>query len=354
MAMLLCRLVRTYLAIGMLQVVLGLRLQTSVKMSMEELANWTRAELVQKLGFFMARPTSESEARDPSIDCLLNPCHENMRATPYTPEKDGLIWSGTARFPGFVFTHGFQKPYAGTKHDMGENLTAWAASIESSVVDNTRAWGFHFTTNPKVAAQFGVAHVYHAAGRVPNDEADLNILQHKYGCPADDSQIWTQEGPDLGTWKTDFIQSGLENLCPNWGYAYVVRAEGIHISTDSYNAEEEVFVPIGVKPEEVLGAIPIYARTSYDNYRVFRPHGLGPDMTSKDINESWDGPFGWKGGLRTVPAVHTKDGKDSATAIGAFIFNPNYKGDAHAEVAKELAKRQIVNDLGTAIPTEAP
>jgi len=318
---------------------------------MEDLANWTRAELVRKLG---------------------SGYHGGLRVSVATPEKDGLIWSGSARSPGFVFSHGFQKPYEGTKHDPGEDVGAWAESIQNSITGNTRAWGFHFTTSPKVAAQFGAFHVANAPKpyqQVDSECADwfddkcvrrlMTDYQQKYGCPAEDSQIWKKEacwdGKDcIRVDKLSDPDFGIENLCPNWGYAYVVKAEGIHVRVHAdnaygkdYSAEEEVFVPIGVKPEEVVGAIPIYARKSYDKYRVKNPGMI-------NFKTNWDGPWGWKGGKMTVPAVHTKDGKGSTTAIGAFIFNPNYKGDAHAEIAKELAMKRIADDLGTAIPKEAP
>lgn len=149
-------------------------------------------------------------------------------------------------------------------------------------------------------------------------------------------------------------KEGLEDLCPNWGYAYVVKAQGIHARVAArdafgkdYSSEEEVYVPIGVKGEEVLGAIPIYGRKAYDNYLM-----KNPGLTNFEAN--WNGPWGWKSGKMAVPAVHTKDGKGNNNAIGAFIYNPNYKGDAQAEVEIELAMKRIANDLGSAIPKEAP
>jgi len=333
---------------GALQAALGLRMETSDRMSMEALVNWTRAELVAKLG---------------------SGYHGGLNVWAHDFEKDGLAWSGTSRSPGFVFSHGFKKDhYAGTKYDMGEDLAAWADHIKESITKNTRSWGFHFSTSPKVAGQFGVLHAQKAKIQPEydcDDEYDdecirglMKDYQKKFGCPADDASVWKKEDcwgkPCLRVDKLNDPDFGLENLCPSWGYAYVVKAEGVHVRVHArdafgkdYSAEEEVYIPMGVEPEEVLGAIPIYGRKAYDKYYIKNPGLI-------NFEKNWNGPWGWKSGKMPVPAVHTKDGKGSDNAIGAFIYNPNYKGDARAEVAKELAKKHITNDLGTAIPKEAP
>jgi len=340
------KLLKACVILGTLQAVLCVRMEKTDRMSMDAMLNWTRAELVDKLKHGYG--TLNSWAHD--------------------VDRDGLIWSGTSRAPSFVFNHGFKKPYEGTDLDMGEDAGKWAQHIQDSITKNTRSWGFHFTTNPKVAGQFGVLHAQKAKMQ-PWDNCDdeydeecvrglMKDFQRKFNCPSDHSHIWEKVDcwgkPCLRADKLTDTYFGLEDLCPNWGYAYVVKAEGVHVRVRArdaygkdYSAEEEVYVPMGVEPDEVLGAIPIYGRKAYDKYLMKNP-GL------TNFEQNWNGPYGWKGGKMAVPAVHTKDGKGSDNAIGAFIYNPNYKGDAHAEMATELAKKRIAADLGTAIPREAP
>ena len=61
-----------------------------------------------------------------------------------------------------------------------------------------------------------------------------------------------------------------------------------------------------------------------------------------------------RSGTLRVPAAHTKAGRAAASGLGAFLFNPRYKGDAAADLKKELRKKGIAGDLGTAVPKEAP
>merc|ERR1719329_275268 len=119
---------------------------------------------------------------------------------------------------------------------------------------------------------------------------------------------------------------GLENLCPNWGYAYLIKAEGIHVRVarhaafgKDYSGEEEVFVPVGVEGSEILGAIPVYARKADGSKRT-------PAIVN--FGRNWEY-------FKKMPVskLHTQDGKAATSGIGAFSHNPNYAGgDGPAEV----------------------
>lgn len=286
-----------------------------------------------------------------------------LRVTCSTKEKDGLLWSGSSWYPERVFKDGFHKIPNQHRKDPGESADAWGDAITDSIKSNSWAYGFHFSVNPVVAATFGVQHVARSQdaerlGEVDCDYYDaecnqgiLKRFQHKYGCPADDSSVF-REDPEC--WQkpcvrldklSDYSEFGLTDLCPNWGYAYLVKAEGIHVRLDAqdaagkdYSGEQEVFVPIGVEGSEILGAIPIYARNADGRKR-------NPPIVN--FHRQWD----WFKKKMTVNPIHTKDGKSASSGIGAFIHNPNYAGgDGPAEVREELARKGIANDLGTAVP----
>jgi len=280
--------------------------------------------------------------------------------------QDGLLWTGSAWYPRRVFAEGFQKT---NMIDPGEDVGKWSEQIERSILANGRTYGFHTTTNPRVAAQFAQQHI--ARLQRPGDYAEDNCnlfaedvnntcirdimkeFQFKYGCPTEDSGLWKLDPgcynrPCLRVDKMGDEDYGLGNLCPNWGYAYLVKASGVHVRVTrasslgkDYDGEEEVFVPIRILPEEILGAIPIYAR---------KPDGSRKNPGLTGFAEHWKGNFGY--GKMTVAGVHAKGGKAVKSGIGAFIFNSGYRGDAATELYQELAKKGIQGDLGTAIPRE--
>jgi len=309
---------------------------------------WTRSELVEKL--------TESYVPD-------------MTMEQYTADKDGLLWTGSSWYPGAVFREGFTKRPQ-PQNDPGEDAHAWGEHIADSIAGNTWAYGFHATTDPRVAAQFGVQHVWRIPR--PDEEAQeecglfakdvdngciqkiMNSFQRKYGCPGNNSALWKKDqgcynAPCLRVDKMGDEDEGLEDLCPNWGYAYLVKVEGVHVRISdrkalgkNYNAEEEVFVPMEIKPEEILGAIPIYARKSDGSKRSTGLLGF---------SDTWDGKSGHK--AITVPGVHTRSGQTVKNGIGKFIFNPGYSGGvAREEVAQELRRKGIQDDLGLAVPRE--
>jgi len=319
---------------------LGANLTAFFEMAME--MKWTRAEVVSRL------------CRQHYVGTVQVTCH--------TKAKDGLLWTGSSWYPGKVFKDGFQKTPRRPGDDPGESEADWGEAIKDSIVGNSWAYGFHFTVNPVVAATFGVQHVGRksTAERQGEYECDywdaecnrgiLRQFQEKYGCPLDRSNVWKE---DAKCWKkpcirldklSDYKEFGPEQLCPNWGYAYLVKAEGIHVRVSvhdalgkDYSGEEEVFVPIGVDGSEILGAIPIYARNADGRKRT---------PAIMDFRKNWN--YFKK---MTVDPAHTKDGKGASTAIGAFIHNPNYaNGDGPAEVEEELKRKRISNDLGPAVP----
>mmetsp|Transcript_68626 Transcript_68626/g.146942 ORF Transcript_68626/g.146942 Transcript_68626/m.146942 type:complete len:342 (+) Transcript_68626:105-1130(+) len=303
---------------------------------------WSRAELASKL------------AKSGAIgDVFLSP---------YSEKTDGLLWTGSSWFPGKVFAEGFKKTPRRAELDPGDNLRAWGEQIADSIIGNNWAYGFHMTVNPRVAAQFSAFHVARmkSPDSVAEDECDfydtecnlgvMETYRSKYGCPAEDSPVMKVDancygGPCIRIDKLADPDEGVENLCPNWGYAYLVRSEGVHVRVSTsdalgkdYSAEEEVFVPYGVEPKDILGAIPIYTR---------KPDGYIKNPGLTRFSENWK-----LFSKVTVPGFHTKDGKGTESGIGDFIYNPNYEGDAKTDVANELAKKHIDSDLGTAIPRE--
>jgi len=294
----------------------------------------------------------------------------NLQVSCYNREEDGLMWSGSSWYPGMVFKNGFLKTpraehswlFTDSEEDPGDSVDSWGKMILNSIVGNNWAYGFHFTVSPVVASTFAAQHVGRsesAASKAEYECADywdtecarglLRQYQQKYGCPADGAPVW-EEDPDC--WQKPCIQldrlsdpdEGLDQLCPNWGYAYLVKAEGVHVRVSTqhavgkdYSAEEEVFVPIGVNGSEILGAIPIYARNA---------NGMKRSPAMVNFQQNWD--F-----FKTmqVNGLHTKDGKDASSGIGAFIHNPGYAGgDGPAEVEQELRKKLIAEDIGTAVP----
>jgi len=307
-------------------------------------------------------------------DVVSNLCSRyyvgNLKVSCYNREADGLMWSGSSWYPGKVFKDGFLKTpreehswlFTDSEGDPGDSVNSWGKMILNSIIGNTWAYGFHFTVNPVVASTFAAQHVGRSSSAANKAESEcrdywdteckrgiLSQYQQKYGCPADSSPIWEE---DPNCWQKPCIQldrlsdpdEGLDQLCPNWGYAYLVKAEGVHVRVSTqhavgkdYSAEEEVFVPIGVNGSEILGAIPIYARNANGRKRT-------PAMVN--FQRNWE--F-----FKTmhVSGLHTKDGKDASSGIGAFIHNPGYAGgDGPAEVEEELMKKSIVEDLGTAVP----
>merc|ERR1712032_1489688 len=100
---------------------------------------------------------------------------------------------------------------------------------------------------------------------------------------------------------------GLDSLCPNWGYAYLTKAEGIHVRVPTHaasakiSAEEEVFVPVGVEGSEILGAIPIYARNVDGSKR-------NPSIINFAKNWAYFKKL-------TVNGLHTQDGKGATNGI---------------------------------------
>merc|ERR1719343_602721 len=173
--------VKTSFVMGALQAVLGSRRYSANRLSVNGTTRWSRAELVEKL--------------------VANGFQGGLRVSSYNPETDGLIWSGTSRAPSYVFQHGFQKPqYAGTEDDMGDNVNAWAQHIKDSITKNQHSYGFHFTTSPKVAGQFGIVHAQKAKFRPEDDCEDefddaciverMEEMQRKFGCPAKGSSVW--------------------------------------------------------------------------------------------------------------------------------------------------------------------
>lgn len=304
--------------------------------------NWTRAEIVDKL----------NKAGYAS----------GLRTTGYNQNKDGLLWTGSSWYPGKVFKDGFIKtPDGRYDKDPGESINAWGAAIKDSIAGNSWVYGFHFTVNPRVASVFGVQHVgrRRSAEREGEDECDmwdaecnreiLRRFQEKYGCPANDAPVFKEDPtcydkPCIRLDKLSDPNEGMSQLCPNWGYAYLVKAEGIHVRVPAhaaagkdYSEEEEVFVPIGAKGNEILGAIPLYARNENGSKR-------NPGIIN--FRDQWQHFKKMK-----VNKAHTKNGKAAMSAIGAFIHNPNYAGgNGPAEVEAELKKKGISNDLGSAIP----
>jgi len=302
---------------------------------------WSRAEVAEKLCY-------QGSVGNLRVDC-------------YEKEKDGLIWSGSAWYPGKVFKEGFQRT-PDSEADPGDSVDGWGNNILNSIIRNTRAYGFHFTLSPVVASTFAAQHVGRSESAADVSEREcsdywdseckkdiLRQWKEKYGCPADGAPVWQE---DKDCWQKPCIQldklsdpvEGLDQLCPNWGYAYLVKAEGVHVRVSAqhavgkdYSAEEEVFVPIGVNGSEILGAIPIYARNADGRKRT-------PAIVNFQRN--------WKF-FKTmrVSGLHTKDGKDASSGIGAFIHNPGYAGgDGPAEVEEELRKKKVADDLGTAVP----
>lgn len=311
---------------------------------------WSRAEVVSKL-------CSRSYVGNLQVSC-------------YSKEEDGLMWSGSSWYPGKVFKDGFLKVprdehswlFTESEADPGDSLKSWGNMILNSIVGNTWAYGFHFTVSPVVASTFAAQHVGRSESAANKAEYEcrdywdteckrgiLRQYQQKYGCPADGAPIWEE---DPNCWQKPCIQldrlsdagEGLDQLCPNWGYAYLVKAEGVHVRVSTqhavgkdYSAEEEVFVPIGVNGSEILGAIPIYARNADGRKRT-------PAIIN--FQRNWDFFQTMK-----VNGLHTKDGKDASSGIGAFIHNPGYTGgDGPAEVEEELRKKSIAGDIGTAVP----
>jgi len=282
----------------------------------------------------------------------------DLTAKAYNRTADGLLWTGSSWWPGRVFANGFKKTVSSTGDDPGDNISAWGQQIARSISANGWAYGFHTSVNPRVAAQFGVFHAAMAdLGHDSCDEHDhdcvrelMGDFQSQYGCPATNSSVWQVDetcwgGPCIRADKLTDYDEGLDDLCPNWGYAYLLRVEGIHarVSISSavgkdYAAEEEVFVPIGIEPEEIIGAIPIYVRKEDGSKR--NP-GLINFQTNWNVFKALQ-----------IPGAHTLDGAGSSVGIGAFIHNPRYKGDGQKELIEELEKKKIAGDLGTAVPKE--
>lgn len=307
-------------------------------------ATWSRADLVSKL----ARASWVA----------------GVSLSAYDPAKDGLLWTGSSWYPGVVFAEGFKKHARNPKDDPGEDMGAWGKQIKDSIVGNSWTYGFHTTTNPRVAAQFGVYHVARkpTAEREAEYECDyydascnrevMTRFQSKYGCPANDSTLWEEDedcygGPCI---RLDKMSDPAypQDLCPNWGYAYLLRVEGVHVRVSrsdalgkDYSSEEEVFVPMAIEPSEVLGAIPIYARKS---------DGSKKNPGIINFAAHWNGPYGFD--KMAVAGVHTKSGDGAESGIGAFIVNPSYKGDVQAELAAELAQKGIARDIGSVVPRE--
>eukprot|EP00931_Biecheleriopsis_adriatica_P056843 TRINITY_DN33712_c0_g1_i1.p1 TRINITY_DN33712_c0_g1~~TRINITY_DN33712_c0_g1_i1.p1 ORF type:complete len:364 (+),score=78.53 TRINITY_DN33712_c0_g1_i1:70-1161(+) len=289
----------------------------------------------------------------------------NLQVKCYNREEDGLMWSGSSWYPGKVFRDGFLKtptPSSVSRKDPGDSVDGWGKSILDSIIGNSWTYGFHFTMNPVVASTFAAQHVgrsvsaddkaeYECDDYWDNDckKGILRQYQQRYGCPGDGAPVFEE---DLNCWQKPCVRldklsdpdEGLDELCPNWGYAYLVKAEGIHVRVSThdavgkdYSAEEEVFVPIGVKGSQILGAIPIYARSA---------NGMTRTPALINFQQNWKVFKSMH-----VSGLHTKDGKDASSGIGAFIHNPGYSGgDGPAEVEVELRKKRVAEDLGTAVP----
>jgi len=329
--------------------------------------------LAADLTAFLDFATEMKWSRAEVVSNLCNRHHVgNLKISCYNKEEDGLMWSGSSWYPGKVFNDGFLKtPKTSSEHswlfkdpeaDPGDSVANWGKMILDSIIGNHWAYGFHFTVDPVVASTFAAQHVGRSDSAVNRAEYEcsdywdteckrgiLRQYQQKYGCPADGAPVWEE---DPTCWKKPCVQldrlsdpdEGLDQLCPNWGYAYLVKAEGVHVRVSTqhaigkdYSAEEEVFVPIGVNGSEILGAIPIYARNA---------NGMKRTPAMVNFQQNWEFFKTMK-----VNGLHTKDGKDASSGIGAFIHNPGYTGgDGPTEVEEELRKKNVAEDLGTAVP----
>ena len=52
-----------------------------------------------------------------------------------------------------------------------------------------------------------------------------------------------------------------------------------------------------------------------------------------------------------VLPIHARNVQVSS-GVGAFIANPNYAGNAEADILAELTRKSMVGELGAAIPRE--